>query len=90
MIMKVKKTDFDKSLSLNRVTINDEMLDSSVISNIKKIFASNFRINNYLTLVEDYDQNEIRNLRFEQDSNRNYVNDVFDKFADQKTIGNDK
>ncbi len=90
MIMKVKKNDFDKSLSLNRININDEMLESSVISNIKKIFASNFRINNYLTLVEDYDQNEIRNLRFEQDSNQNYVNDVLDKFTDQKTIGNDK
>ncbi|URQ66315.1 CHAT domain-containing protein [SAR86 cluster bacterium] len=90
MIMKVKKNDFDKSLSLNRVNINDEMLESGVISKIKKIFASNFRINNYLTLVEDYDQNEIRNLRFEQDSNRNYLNDVLDKFTDQKTIGNDK
>ena len=89
MIMKVKKNDFDKSLSLNKVSVNDEMLDRGVISNIKKIFASNFRINNYLTLVKNYDQNEIRNLRFEQDSNQKYVSDVINKFAYQKGTGND-
>ncbi len=89
LIMKVKKNDFDKSLSLNRITTNNKILDSSEISNIKKIFASNFRINNYLTLFEDYDRNEIRNLRFEQDSNLNYLNDIIGNLSSHKTIGNE-
>ena len=85
LIIKVKRDDFDNSIELENY-ISSDLYSSHEKSfiNLKNIYASNFRINNFLTLKSDLNSDDIANLRFEQDKNNRNKRDYLDSISNIK------
>ena len=85
LIIKVKRNDFDNSIELENYLSSDlySSHEKSFID-LKNIYASNFRINNFLTLKSDLNPDDIANLRFEQDKNNRNKRDYLDSISNIK------
>ena len=87
LIMKVQKTDFDNSIYLDKYSeFNSDPMIIDASNNLRNVFASNFRINNFLTLKKDLSLDEIARLRFDQDENIRNLRDSFDYFSSAPKI----
>ena len=76
LIIKVQRNNFDNSLSLDAYTQSNLAPElKNTASNIKNIFSSNFRINNYLTLKKNLTLDEVARLRFDHDKNIQILRD---------------
>ena len=90
LITKVKKNEFDHSVILEKYLRSDQnTYQNEDTYNLKRIIASNFRINNYLTLRKDISADEISYLRFEKDKNDRDTRKYLDNLSNFKKVQSD-